>query len=180
MHLSTAWFLFAWDQPREAIFAARDRGDETVDHIRSVRTDRWLYIRNFLPKRPHLQPNNYKDHKRCYIALREARAAGLLNPVQEALFAAERPHEELYDNDADPWEVRNLAGDLGHSAQLSEMRQRLDAWMEQTADQGRNPEPAAQYESDMAAYLGEGKKAGLRSEIEANIALMKRWAAEGN
>ena len=27
-------------QPREAVFAARDRCDETVDRIRSVRTDR--------------------------------------------------------------------------------------------------------------------------------------------
>ena len=48
-------------QPRDAVFAARDRCDETVDRIRSVRTDRYLYIRNFYPQRPHLQPNAYKD-----------------------------------------------------------------------------------------------------------------------
>ena len=34
--------------PREAVFAARDRCDETVERIRSVRTDRFLYIRNLL------------------------------------------------------------------------------------------------------------------------------------
>jgi len=45
-------------QPREAVFAARDRCDETVERIRSVRTGEWLYIRNFHPRRPHLQPNN--------------------------------------------------------------------------------------------------------------------------
>ena len=50
-------------QPRDAVFAARDRCDETVERIRSVRTDRFLYIRNFHPQRPHLQPNAYKDGK---------------------------------------------------------------------------------------------------------------------
>ena len=34
---------------RTAIFAARDRCDETVDHIRAVRTGRYKYIRNFCP-----------------------------------------------------------------------------------------------------------------------------------
>jgi len=99
--------VFAKDhQPREAVFAARDRADETVDHIRSVRTAQWLYIRNFLPQRPHLQPNNYKDHKRCYIALRQARAEGRLDAVQEALFAPTRPAEELHDTQADPGRSR--------------------------------------------------------------------------
>ncbi|MBU6300172.1 MAG: sulfatase [Verrucomicrobia bacterium] len=166
-------------EPREAIFAARDRADETVDHMRSVRTEDWLYIRNFLPKRPHLLPNHYKDHKDCYVALRAARAAGLLNPLQESLFAPERAPEELYDTRADPWEIRNLAADPAHARILTEMRGRLDAWMERTGDQGREPEPAAQYDSDMAVYLGQGKKGVDKPMIEANIALMKRLASEG-
>jgi hypothetical protein len=62
-------------QPRDAIFAARDRCDETVEYLRSVRTDRFLYIRNFLPQRPHLQPNAYKDGKaivqRCVRCMRK-------------------------------------------------------------------------------------------------------------
>jgi len=42
--------VFASDyQPRKAIFAARDRCDETVERLRSVRTDQYLYIRNFHP-----------------------------------------------------------------------------------------------------------------------------------
>jgi hypothetical protein len=67
--------------------AARDFADETVDRIRSVRTERWRYIRNFLPLRPYLQLNAYKDNKPCVIALRAAEAAGQLNDVQRLLFA---------------------------------------------------------------------------------------------
>src|SRR5690606_23505093 len=49
------------DAPREKLYFARDRADETVDHIRGVRTREFKYIRNFMPERPYVQPNNYKD-----------------------------------------------------------------------------------------------------------------------
>lgn len=163
---------------RDAVFAARDRADETVDHIRSVRTEQWKYIRNFLPQRPHLQPNNYKDHKRCLIALRSARDAGLLDAIQQQLFAPMRPAEELYDLASDRWEVKNLATDPAHAAVVTQMRSRLEHWMEETDDRGREPEPAAQYDSDMKVYLAE-KPQGRDPEIERNIALMKKWAADG-
>ncbi|MCH2209452.1 MAG: sulfatase [Lentisphaerales bacterium] len=48
---------------KEVIFAARDRCGEAADRIRSVRTDKFLYIKNFYPERPHLMPSNYKDSK---------------------------------------------------------------------------------------------------------------------
>jgi arylsulfatase A-like enzyme len=121
-------------QPRDATFYARDRTDETVDRIRCVRTERWKYIRNFMPQRPYLQPNDYKDHKPCLIALRAAEAAGQLNDVQRLLFARTRPPEELYDLTADPWEVQNLATDPVNAKTLLELGAQLDRWMEQTND----------------------------------------------
>jgi arylsulfatase A-like enzyme len=167
-------------QPRDVVFAARDRADETVDRIRSVRSERYKYIRNFYPQRPHLQPNNYKDHKPCLIALRQARDAGKLDDLQERLlFSPTRPAEELYDLNADRWETKNLASDPAHADVLSQMRERLDRWMEETNDHGREPEPAAMYDSDMAEYVGSAGKKGRNEQLEKNIALMKRWAAEG-
>ena len=162
-------------RPREATFSARDRADETVDHIRSVRTERWKYIRNFLPQRPYLQPNAYKDHKPCVIALRAAEAAGQLNDVQRLLFAQTRAPEELYDLAADPWEVHNLAADPAHATTRQELRAKLDRWMEQTNDQGRTPELESRYDADMAGY--QGRKPD--PEVAKNIALMKQWAKEG-
>jgi arylsulfatase A-like enzyme len=161
-------------RPREATYSARDRADETVDHIRSVRTERFKYIRNFLPRRPYLQPNDYKDRKPCLIALRAAEAAGQLNDVQRLLFAKTRPPEELYDLAADPWEVKNLAADPAHADTLSELRAKLDRWMEQTNDQGRTPESEARYDAEMAVYLRKPNPV-----VERNIALMKQWATEG-
>ena len=162
-------------QPREATYSARDRADETVDHIRSVRTVRWKYIRNFLPQRPYLQPNDYKDHKPCLIALRSAEAAGELDDVQRLLFAKTRAPEELYDLAADPWEVRNLAADPACASILLGLRSKLDRWMEQTNDQGRISETEARYDAEMAVYQGRNPK----PEVTQNIVLMKQWAKEG-
>jgi hypothetical protein len=168
-------------RPREAVFAARDRCDETVEHLRMARTAKWKYIRNFLPKRPHLQPNAYKDSKAIVKRLRELHDAGKLTGLPEQLlFAPERAPEELYDLDADPFEVKNLAADPSHEAVLKEMRGRLDRWMEETGDQGRVPESEKRYDSDMAVYLNEQSRNAAQVRIlEANIALMKKWAAEG-
>ena len=167
-------------EPREAVFSARDRCDETVERIRAVRTDRFKYVRNFYPKRPHLQPNRYKDNKPIVNRLRELHAAGKLDPLPERLlFSPTRPEEELYDLKADPHEVKNLAEDPVHRDALTTCRARLEDWMERTNDRGRTPEPERMYDSDMAVYLAGQKKAGRIVELEQNIALMKKWAAEG-
>ncbi len=160
-------------QPRTHIFAARDRCDETVERLRSVRTDRFLYIRNFHPQRPHLQPNAYKDGKSIVQTLRSLHQQGKLDPLAEKLlFSPTRPPEELYEWTTDRWQVTNLAGDPAHQATLEALRARLDQWMKETNDHG--PESESRYDSDMKVYLGRGNP-----EVEKNIATMKQWAKEG-
>jgi hypothetical protein len=135
--------------------------------------------RNLLPGRPHLQPNRYKDDKAIVKKLRELHAAGKLNGLQERLlFAGKRPAEELYDLDADPHELNNLAADPGHRATLEDLRKKLADWEERTGDQGRKPESRERYESDMKVYLGEGKK-DRNEELLRNIELNRKWASEG-
>ncbi len=176
--------IFAQDYTtRGEVFSARDRADETVDHIRSARTVQYRYIKNFLPQRPHLQPSNYKDNKPCLIALRKARDEGKLDVVQQQLFEPTRSSEELYDVIKDPWQIHNLAAgpstlDPSIAEPLAEFRGALEEWMEKTGDMGRKPEPPEMYDSDMAVYLSE-KKGARTDELERNIALMKKWAAEG-
>ncbi len=156
--------------PRTAVFAARDRCDETVERLRSVRTDRFLYIRNFHPRRPHLQPNAYKDGKSIVKTLRALHDAGRLNSLAESLlFSPTRPAEELYEWTIDRWQVTNLASVPAHRPMLEQLRARLDQWMVDTHDHGS--ESDAMYDSDMAAYVGKGNPA-----VEKNIALMKQWA----
>lgn len=160
-------------QPREFAFGARDRCDETIERLRSVRSDRFLYIRNFYPERPHLQPNAYKDGKQIVQTLRALNERGVLSLIpKKMLFSPTRPSEELYEYSSDRYQIINLADDPTYKAELERHRAELDRWIANTKDKG--PESEAMYDSDMAVYLQKSNP-----EVERNIALMKKWAKEG-
>ncbi|MDD7985193.1 sulfatase [Lentisphaera marina] len=160
-------------EPRNYVISARDRCDETVDRIRSVRSGDFKYIRNYYPKRPHLQPCQYKDGKPWMPVFRQLQAEGKLNDLQEKLlFSPTRPEEELYELKSDKWELKNLAGDPKYKNKLREMRSILANWIIESDDQGRFPEAEEQYDSDMAAT----RKSDIKDK---NIALMKQWQSEG-
>ena len=168
-------------QKREYIITARDRCDETVDHIRSIRVGNYKYIKNYLPERPYLQPCAYKDKKHMLITIKELDKQGKLNEIQQLVTAKVRPAEELYNLEVDPFEINNLAEDSKFVDKVTEMRNRLRAWELKTGDIGLYPEPMVRYDSDMKVYVDNfvGKDPEHAKVIEDNIALMKRWAEEG-
>ena len=168
-------------RPRRYVVSARDRCDETVDRIRSIRKGQFKYIRNFYPQRPYLQPNKYKDGKPFMPVLRELHASGKLSEAQSLQLAATRPEEELYDLSQDPWEINNLAEDPVYSKTLSEFRGLLGQWIMDSDDKGRFPEPMSMYDSDMEPYVAKarGRQPDRLSTLQENIGLMKRWRMEG-
>ncbi|GIW80278.1 MAG: hypothetical protein KatS3mg105_2085 [Gemmatales bacterium] len=132
------------EPPRQYAFGARDRCDETVARFRTVRDQRYRYIRNYMPERPFLQPNAYK--MRAYPVwnlLKQLDAQGKLTPAQKFLTAPRMPAEELYDLRNDPHEIHNLVESKKpeHQQALRRLRRVLDEWIEATNDQGRIPEP---------------------------------------
>lgn len=132
------------DPPRDLLFGGRDRGDETVDRIRTVRSRRYRYIRNYYPDRPFLQTNRYKEANYPTIwVMRKLHEEGKLTPVQARLLAPTRPREELYDLRRDPYETVNLAESPELRGTLARLRTALDRWIEETNDQGRVPEDPA-------------------------------------
>ncbi len=134
--------LFDQKQPtRDFSFSARDRCDETVERIRCVRTERYKYIKNYFPHRPHTQPNRYKNRKQIMKTMRQLYAEGKLTPEQARPFLPTRPIEELYDLQNDPYELNNLADSPEHQETLEQMRSRLVSWMDETKDLGQIPEP---------------------------------------
>jgi len=149
---------------RHYVFGARDRCDETVMRIRTVRDDRYRYIRNFTPETPLLAKNAYKERQYpVWNLLKELHAQGKLTPAQEFLCQARMPDEELYDLQTDPHEIRNLAGstDPGHQAELKKLRAVLEEWIVRTNDQGRFAEPAEEIQAASKATAKAGtKKAG--------------------
>jgi len=134
-------FMGEGAKPRDYIIAARDRCDETVDRIRCVRTKRFKYIRNFYPDRPYMQFNAYKKRQYpVWTLVQVLKEQGKLTGAQAKFAADTRPPEELYDLQTDPHELTNLADDESYAKTLTEMRNLLDTWLDQTNDKGAIPE----------------------------------------
>lgn len=124
---------FAADEP-EFSYGFRGRMDERYDLVRSVRDKRFMYVRNFMPHRPHGQHNAYMFATPTTRVWRELYAAGKLNPIQSLFWQEPKAVEELYDLAADHDEVRNLADSPEHQADLKRLRGALDAWQREIKD----------------------------------------------
>lgn len=117
---------------REHVFAEHNWHDYGA-HERAVRTDRFKYIRNAFPNLPGTPPAD-AVRSPTFVEMRRLRDEKKLTPEQQMVFATPRPAEELYDTEADPHELKNLAADPDRAGTLAEMRATLDAWQKETAD----------------------------------------------
>ncbi len=182
--------------PNESVFITRDRMDERYDMMRSVVDTRWLYIRNFRPDVPYVQPLAYMFQARGYQSWARMAAEGKLTAAT-AQFWGEKPAEELYDMEADPDSVTNLAGVPEHRATLEKMRARLRQRMIENKDNGLLPEGSVLegYDAshatgawpveralDLAILATERDAANLPKFIEAladDSEPVRWWAAQG-
>jgi len=151
-HMQARAFLGAHAAPpREFVFAHRDRMDETCDRIRAARDKRWKYIKNFEPGKPYAQFIGYAELMPTLMEMRrlnkeeatlmgQGKVPDLLTPAQRLFFRPEKPAEELYDTQADPHEIHDLARDPRHADTLKRMRRALADWQKATGDLGAVPE----------------------------------------
>lgn len=132
--------LFGDDyKARDHVVSARDRCDYTIDRIRTVRTQKFRYLRNFMTDRILLQAQ-YRDGQAQTKRLRELHARGELGKIPTWAFFGKRPAEELYDLEKDPHQVNNLANDPKFANELKRHREFLTNWIKETGDQGEQPE----------------------------------------
>ncbi len=132
------------------VFSHRDRCDMTVMRIRSVRDERYRYIRNFTSWVPFLAFNEYKAAQYpVWTLMPKLHKEGRLTLAQEALCQSSMPGEELYDMESDPWQMHNLvkSGKAADKEALERLRAVLERWIEETNDQGRNLETLAQLQA---------------------------------
>lgn len=121
---------------REFIFAARDRVDEALDVSRAVRDRRYLYIRNFMPHLSWNQPETFSDQLDLRRDITRLAGEGKLGEAQLTYAAARKPLEALYDTQADPWQMHNLATDPARAAELQRLRSALRQEIIDTRDLG--------------------------------------------
>jgi len=136
-------------KPRKFVISARDRCDYTIDRIRTVRTKRFRYIRNFFPDRPYMQPN-YRDAWDITQQMRKLHSEGKLNEIQDRFWSEDRPAEEFYNLEKDPHEINNLINNPSYSDEVKRHRTILENWIKETDDKGqyREDEPNLKYMFD--------------------------------
>lgn len=125
---------------RNYVFGARSRADDVYEVSRTVISDRYVYIRNYMPHQPMIQDAViFSDSKRGYAELnRLQRENKLEGPAAE--FYLPKPVEELYDLKEDPFELNNLAENEDLIEVKIEMKNVLDEWISETVDVGFLPE----------------------------------------
>ena len=139
-HMQGQAFLGAQAAPsREYVFASRDRHDEAYDMVRAVRDIRYKYIRHFRPDLPYLLWIPYRNTHPILQEMWRLHLRGELVGPQELMFRP-RPPEELYDTQADPHEIHNLAPDPAYAADLERLRLAMDTWRGEVGDMGEIPE----------------------------------------
>lgn len=161
--------LLGADAPpaRTYAFSARDRIDETLARVRSVRDARWRYIRNYPPYATLASLNRYKE--KCFLimpVLRDMHARGALTGPARELMRERAPDEELFDTEADPHNMVNLATSPRpeHREALARLRAALDAWISETGDRGHIAEPpevVAPFTQEMHDWFGTPDWAAL-------------------
>jgi N-sulfoglucosamine sulfohydrolase len=128
-------------EQRDAVFAARDRVDESYDMIRSVRTKDYLYVRNYYPNEPFPIWVPYLSNMPIYKEMLRLDAEEKLTGPQKSWFAYSRPPEELYDVKKDPYQIKNLINDPTLKTVLADLRKRHKIWTIETGDMGHMNEP---------------------------------------
>lgn len=127
-------------EPRDAVFSASDRDGECILRSRSIRTARYRYIRNGHPDRPAVYATAYRKQTHpLYHLMIKLDTEGRLNPVQHHLLEP-RGAEELYDMQADPYEIHNLVDSPEHADALRDLRSWMDTWIRDTHDLGQQPD----------------------------------------
>lgn len=164
------------DGNRTHILAGRDRIDEVDDYQRAVRDKQYKYIRSWRPDVPGGHPLNYRDNLDGVRAWRAAYQSGALSSTTGRWFEPVG-EEQLYDIEADPFELTNLAASAAHRPTLERLRGLLAAELERFGDTSAisEEELRSRYVSDgsvpvtPAPTFGVGETITLMSAVDGSI-----------
>ena len=183
-------------------FAFRDRMDERYDMTRAVRDRRYIYIRNYKPHKLYGQHVAYMFQTPTTRVWHSLFQAGKLNAAQSHFWKT-KPAEELYDLEADPDEIRNLADSMRGRPIARRLREVLGSWQSRIRDlgflpegeihsraRGMTPYEAARHSerypyetiarmADIASSLKGGVDRELASGLRASDSALRYWAALG-
>ncbi len=148
------------DFARSEVYAARDLWDEIPEKSRAITTDKWKYIRNDKPEIPFDAHQAYLEFYRPAVhVMRTLNAEGKLNGAQAFFFMDQKPSEELYDLESDPFELENLVNDPSLIALLDSMRSKTKMYDLEMAPISNEYHPVHPESVDVFEWVKEEKPA---------------------
>ena len=185
--------------PRKYVYGHRDRVDEVRDFARSVRDQRYLYIRNYMPHLGYNQTTAWPDIGEIRHEFYKLAKSGKMTPAQQQFAGPRRPVEELYDCRKDPLNLTNLTGSQKHQKILKRMRREHLRYAMEIKDWGYIPEYEAWEMSKessgwkvgksgrinwekiigAAEQVGRAKPTALIQNLKSENATIRYWGATG-
>ena len=147
---------------RKYVYGHRDRVDEVRDFARSVRDQRYLYIRNYMPHLGYNQTTAWPDIGEIRHEFYKLAKSGKMTSAQSHFAGPRRPVEELYDCQKDPQNLQNLADSPRHKKILERMRKEHLGYALKIRDWGFVPE----YEAWEMSKGSSGWQVGKSDRIE--------------
>lgn len=162
------------DHLRDYVFAQHTTvgiiGYQEPYPIRAVRDTRYKLIRNLAHHNIYTISGIHRGEP---IESWQADARDDARLGARVVWLFHRPAEELYDLQADPFEMNNLAGDPALAGVQGRLGRELDAWMRQQNDQGLETELKALSRQPKSANAGneapreKAKKQGKKQKSAA-------------
>lgn len=150
-------------------FHTSDRFDEIYDRLRAVRSKRYKYIKSYNTHLSHALPVSYREQMPMMQELRKLFNSDKLNEEQAAWLQPNKPEEELYDLQKDPYELNNLADLPELKDTLIVYRNILNDWINKTKDLGGVPERDL-----ISIWLPNGEKQKLPAlEVEVKDSVIE-------
>lgn len=151
---------------RDESFGYADRFDEKYDLVRSLRKGKYQYIRNYQSYLPDGLNNNYRYKCLAFKEWRDLFNAGKLHGAAKQFFEP-KPVEQLFDCDADPHQVKNLADDPKYAEVLADLRSRLQSKLKGLPDLSFYPEShLVKHAMDNPVALSQKHQAEIASLID--------------
>ena len=186
-------------KPRTYVFGHRDRVDEVRDLARSVRSKKYLYIRNYMPHLGYNQRTAWPDLGEIRHEFYRLADPKKMTPPQWHFAGPTRSVEELYDCDKDPQNLQNLSGSTSHKKVLNRLRRELNNHLKESRDLGFLPEYEAwklfenssgwelansgkvdlQIISKAAEQVAQAKEKSLLVNLKSRNASVRYWGAIG-
>ncbi len=159
-------------QFRNYVFAEHNWHDYEA-HERMVRTKDYLFILNSRPQFANYGPADAIGSP-SFSDLLKLKNDGNLSDEQAEIFLIPRPEEELYHNESDKYQFKNLANTDKYIKIQNELRQVLLEWMDETGDNIPEKLTADWYEK-IPGYVKTAQN-GIRGEMPG----MKTNAVKNN